>query len=180
MEELSQKKVVLVVAFHNFRDEEYFIPRKILEESGIKVFCASTKKGVAVGADGGEAIIDILLGEINPKEYDGVVFIGGAGSLQYLDNPDSYRLIMEIREANRILGAICIAPVILAKAGVLKGIKATVWSSPLDKFAIKALLEYGAEYVAAPVVIDGKTISADGPSSAEEFGQKLVRLVQKG
>jgi len=62
----------------------------------------------------------------------------------------------------------------LAKAGTLEGKKAAVWSSPLDKSAVKILKENGADYQKDSLVVDGKIITANGPGAAKEFGQKIV------
>jgi protease I len=65
----------------------------------------------------------------------------------------------------------------LAKAGVLKGKKATVWSSSLDRGPVKILKENGVIYEDKDVVQDGKIITANGPGAAEEFGQKLAEAL---
>lgn len=174
---ISSKKVIFIIAFRDFRDAEYFLPKEILESAGVKIITASTRKGLAIGADGGEIEIDFLVPEVRPPELDAAVFIGGPGALKYLDNEDSYKLARETIAQNKILAAICISPVILAKAGVLEGKKATVWSSPMDKSAIRTLEQYKAIYENNPVVIDGKIITASGPSAAEEFGEKIKELL---
>lgn len=175
----NKKRVVMIVAFRNFRDAEYFIPKEILEKAGVEIKTASNKKGVAVGADGGDVNVDLLVSEINVAEFDGVIFIGGPGCLSALDNEDSYRLIRETVSQNKILAAICISPVILAKAGVLEGKRATVWSSPLDKTGIKILQEKGSIYQENSVVVDGKIITANGPQSAEAFGNKILEVLNQ-
>lgn len=170
----TKKRVVMVIAFQGFRDEEYFVPKEILERAGVEVKTASIKLGIAMGDEGGEASIDFLISAIRPEEFDAVIFVGGPGCLQYLDNDDAYHLARETVSQNKILAAICISPVILAKAGVLKEKKATVWNSPLDKTPLKILEENGAEYIDKDVVRDGKIITANGPSAAEEFAQKIL------
>jgi len=171
---LQGKKVAMIVAFRNFRDAEYFVPKEILEKAGAKITTASTKIGTAIGADGGDTEVDLLLPNLNVADFDAVVFIGGPGCLEYLDNENSYKVARETITQNKILGSICISPVILAKAGVLKEKRATVWSSPLDRGPVKILKENGAIYEDRDVVQDGKIITANGPDAAEEFGKKLV------
>jgi protease I len=168
------RKIVFIIASKNFRDEEYFVPKEILENAGFAVKTASDKNGIAIGADGGEAEVDYLVSDINPKDFDAVIFVGGPGCLKCLDKDASYSLCRKTFEAGKILGAICISPVILAKAGVLKNIKATVWTSSMDKSAIKMLFENGAVYDEKPVVINGKIITARGPEAAEKFGEKIA------
>ena len=168
------KKVAMIIAFRDFRDAEYFVPKEILEKGGAKVTTVSTKVGTAIGADGGDTTAELLLENLNPVEFDGIVFIGGPGCLKYLDNESSYRIAKETVEKNKVLGSICIAPVILSKAGVLSGKRATVWSSAMDRGPVKILKENGAIYEDKDVVIDGKIITANGPGAAREFGEKLV------
>ena len=174
---LEGKKVVMIVAFRNFRDEEYFIPKEILESAGAEVKTASNKKGTAIGADGGDVQVDFLVSEVNPAEFDAIVFIGGPGCLENLDNEDSYNLAQTTVSQNKVLASICISPAILAKAGVLKGKRATVWSSALDKSTIEILEENEAIYEDKSVVQDGKIITANGPGAAKKFGQKIVELL---
>lgn len=174
----QNKKIALIIAFRDFKDEEYFIPKEIFEGKGVKVITASTERGVALGADGGETGVDFLISELEPADFDAVVFVGGPGALKYLDNEISYKIIKETESCGKILGAICISPVILAKAGVLAGKRATVWSSSFDKWPIKILKENGAEYVNEDVVIDGKIITANGPSAAPKSAEKIVKILK--
>ena len=174
---LENKKIAIVIAFRDFRDAEYFVPKEILEKAGVKIITVSTKLGMSIGADGGDTEVDLLVKNLNVANFDAVVFIGGPGCLQYLDNENSYKVARETIEKNKILGSICISSVILAKAGVLSGKRATVWSSPLDRGPVKILKENGVIYDDKDVVVDGKIITANGPGAAEEFGQKLVDLL---
>ena len=174
---LENKKIAMVIAFRDFRDEEYFTPKAILEKAKAKIITVSNKSGTAIGADGGDVEVDLLLENLNPADFDAVVFIGGPGCLNNLDNEESYRIIKETVSQNKILASICISPIILAKAGVLKGKKATVWSSPMDKSPVKILEENGAIYQDESVVVDGKIITGNGPGAAKEFGEAIVKVL---
>jgi len=174
---LEGKKVAMIMAFKNFRDAEYFVTKETLEKFGVVVTSVSTKKGIALGADGGEVEVDLTLEELKLADFNGIIFIGGPGALKELDNENSYNLIRETVSQNKVLGSICISPVILAKAGVLKNRKATVWSSPLDRSPIKIFKENRVKYVPEEVVVDGKIVTGNGPDAAEEFGIKLVGVL---
>lgn len=175
----ESKKAVFIIAFRNFKDEEYFVPKKILEEAGVKVRTASNKIGMAVGSGGGEAQVDILVDDLAVADFEAVIFVGGGGCLPDLDNETSYRVAKETVAQNKILAAICIAPVILAKAGVLKGKKATVWNAVADRSDIETLEENGAIFENKPVVQDGNIITANGPAAAQEFGQTISSTLVK-
>jgi protease I len=175
------KKVLFVIAKTDFRDEEYFIPKSILEKEFIVETASNGNKGeIALGFLGGETNIDVNIKDVNVDDYEAIIFVGGAGALKNLDNEDSYKLIRETIEKNKnkLLCAICIAPTILAKAGILKGKKATVWHSDLDKSPIKVLEENGAIFVDEDVVEDANIITANGPKAAEKFGQKILEKLK--
>ncbi len=170
------KKILMVVAFKDFRDEEYFVPKEILEKNGFTVETISSQIGLAVGVEGGEVEITKTAKEIETKDYEGVIFIGGPGMTKELDNLDFQKLAQDFYQENKLVSAICIAPALLAKAKLLENKRATIWSTPLDKSAIKILKENNAIYVDQPVVLDGKIITANGPLAAQEFGQAIVNF----
>ena len=60
---MGNKKVLFVIAFRDFRDEEFFEPKEILEKAGFQVEVASTEKGMAIGVNGGEVKVDFLIDE---------------------------------------------------------------------------------------------------------------------
>ena len=175
---LVGKKIAMVIAFRDFRDIEYFIPRNILFSAGAQITTCSTEKGIAVGADGGEVQVNLEASELQVAKFDAIVFIGGSGMGKNLDNEVLHQIAQETVAQNKVLGAICVAPALLAKAGVLNGKKATVWSNPLDKSAVKMLKEGGAQYQDESVVIDGQIITASGPPAAKQFGEALTTLLK--
>jgi protease I len=173
------KKVALIIAYRDFQDKEYSDTREVLENGGMEVKTAASQKGTAEGAVGLKVAVDLPAAEVNPADFDAVVFIGGGGALDYLDNEISYHLAEETIKQNKILAAICISPVILAKAGALKNKKATAWWNPLDKEPIKILKENGAEFIDKKVVADGKIITANGPAAAKEFGESILKILNE-
>jgi len=174
---LQNKKIAMIVAFRDFRDEEYFIPKEILEGAGAEIVSVSTFAGKATGVEGGEVKIDLLIDDLKVDDFDAIVFIGGPGAKNYLEDERMHTLAQEALSKGKVLAAICIAPAILAKAGVLEGRKATVWSSALDKSAIRILEEEGAQYSEGEVIVDGKIVTASGPPAAKEFAEKIKDLL---
>jgi protease I len=175
MPEVKGKKAVMIIAFRDFRDAEYFVPKEILEKGGIEVKTASNRMGTAIGADGGDTKVDLLVSQINVSDFDAIIFVGGPGCLDALDNEDSYRVAREAVSQGKVLAAICISPVILAKAGVLKGKKSTVWTD-FTKSQAKVLEKEGAVFEDKPVVVDGNIITANGPRVAKDFGEKVLEF----
>ena len=165
------KKVLMVIAPSNFRDPEYYEPKKALEDRGIKVLTASTSK-TAKGAEGGVVNVEVLLKDAKADDYDAVVFIGGPGAYQFHDDKAAHELAKDTASLGKVLGAICAAVGTIAKAGVLNGKKATCFSGIAD-----ILKAGGAIYTGEGVTVDGNIITADGPKSAKAFGEALAKAL---
>ncbi len=166
------KKVAMVIAERDFRDEEFLKPKEVLEKAGIAVKVVSTSLNMAFGVLGAEVKPDLLLKDIKAEDFSALVFVGGAGASRYWDDPLSHKLVRDAESAGKVVAAICIAPVILSRAGILKGKKATVWSSEAEQ-----LRSGGAEYTAAAVEQDGNIITASGPQAAQEFGRTVLKAI---
>jgi protease I len=170
---LNGKKVLMIVAAEGFQDEEFGQPYGLLTKLGATVKIACSRKEAAKGVFGRQVTPDLLLGECKAADFDAVVFIGGPGSSEYFNNSSALSLARDAFTQGKVLGAICIAPVTLANAGVLKGKKATVFPSETDRLSAQ-----GAVLTRQNVVVDGKIVTAAGPQAAKEFAETLARLVQ--
>ncbi|MFH1550047.1 MAG: DJ-1/PfpI family protein [Planctomycetota bacterium] len=181
---LNDCRVIIVIAPENFRDEEYTEPRKILEDAGARIIVAAdvipaqTEKGEEVlpeckGMLGLKVRPEVTLAQALEAArtggmMDAVVFVGGPGAAKYAENAKALELACVAKMRRKIVAAICLAPTILAKAGLLKDRNATVWAGAKDK-----LKEAGAKYSTEGVVVDGRIITADGPQSSKKFGETI-------
>lgn len=163
------KTVLMVVAPLNFRDEEYQIPRNIFDKQEIVVKIASWQYGTAKGINGTEVLVDYLINEVNVESFSAIVLIGGQGMADLIDDQEVQQLAIRFNEAGKIVSAICIAPAILAKAGLLANRQATVWSGAREVFINNKVF-----YTGKDVEVDGNFITADGPESAEKFAWQIV------
>jgi protease I len=166
------KKVVFITAPNTFRDEEYYKPKQVLESANIKVVTASIKIGELIGRFGFKTNSTLLLEDIDPNNFDAIIYIGGAGSSIFFDNEKALSLAREFFKLNKVVASICIAGVILANSGILKDKKATVF---LD--GKETLIEKGAIYTATPLEIDGNIITANGPDIAKDFGEAILKAI---
>lgn len=162
----------MIIAPSDFRDAEYFNPKKVFEENEFEITTASKVVGKITGADGGVAESTIKTAEVNVADFDVVVFVGGPGMIALVDDAEFRKLADEFYKAGKLTTAICVAPAILANAGILQGKKATGWSGIAE-----TLKTSGAIYGAKPIEIDGKIITADGPTSVKIFGEKIVQYL---
>jgi protease I len=169
-------RVLMVIAPENFRDEEYARPREILESAGYAVVVASRSRETARGMLGMRVQPDLLLSEARAADYDAVVFVGGSGAQTYWDDPEAHRLAQEAADGGKVVAAICIAPVILARAGVLEGKQATVFDPPS---LCAELTAHGATCTGASVQRDGRTVTASGPQAAEDFARSILAALEE-
>jgi len=169
--------VLMIIAPEQFRDEELLVPRQILTDAGYTVDTVSTRTGEATGMLGATETIETTLTTVDTQRYDAAIVVGGMGSLTHLwDNWELHNVLKALANAGKITAAICLSGAVLAKAGLLKGKKATVWP---DEAAIQVLKDNGADYTGAPCTVDGNTVTANGPEASRAFGEAiLARLKQ--
>jgi protease I len=169
---LAGRKVLMVIASQKFRDEELFVPRKALADAGADVTLAASSLEEATGMLGGKARADLLLADAKAADYDAVVFVGGSGAKEYLDSAAAHGLARSALEEGKVLGAICLAPGILANAGLLDGRKATCYGGGAANLKAR-----GAQYTGGSVEVDGRIVTADGPRSAQAFAEALIKAL---
>ncbi|MCK5655702.1 MAG: DJ-1/PfpI family protein [Candidatus Aureabacteria bacterium] len=170
----EEPKAVFIIASSNFRDEELFIPMRIFRRAAWEVEVVSSVKGKIVGIQGNEIEASKLVYEMKPGDYDVIIFVGGNGATEYWNDPTAHNIVKIAVKDNKILGAIGIAPIILANAGILKGRKATSWEAVQNRLRIK-----GVVCLDKTVVIDNVIVTARGPKAAEEFANALLTLAEK-
>jgi protease I len=168
-------KILIAVAPEKFRDEELAVPVAAFRKAGIASDIASTRRGPCTGMLGAKTTATRTFEEIDPKPYGGLVIIGGSGSQVHLWNDDMIlQLVKYFHESQKIVAAICLAPVVLARAGILNGKKATCYESPVS---VREMKGGGAVLVNQPVVVDGRIITANGPSASQEFADAILRTI---
>lgn len=169
---LQGKSILMIIAHQDFRDEEYEEPRQLFEAKGATIIVASSSLEIAKGTLGAQVKPDLLLEDAAVGDYDAIVFVGGPGAQEYWDDPVAHAVAQEAVAQRKVLAAICIAPTTLAKAGVLQGKKATVFSSEAE-----ALKSGGANYTGASVERDELIITADGPKAATKFAEEIAKAL---
>ena len=169
----------MVIAYRNFQDVEYFIPRNIFLHAEFQVLTTSSRAGIAISDNGNPVKIYKGLQEININQFDALIFCGGQGAPKYLDNDISYKVLREAEKEHKLIGAICISPIILAKSGILSNKRATVWTSPLEKSAIKVFKSNNVQYIDKGIVVDNNIITASGPQASSQFAHTVIEMLTK-
>lgn len=164
------KNVLMVVAPKDFEDVEFYAPKTLLEINGANVTVASTASK-AIGLNGTTCTTDIMISNAKAKDYDAIVIVGGTGVISTLwDDKNLRNLLIDANKEKKLIAAICAAPPVLARAGILKNKKATMfpWSD-----GIKELTSNGVKYVDKEVVVSGNIVTGRNPDASIAFGLKL-------
>ena len=170
---LKGLKVLFLVAQKGFQDEELEKPRRIFEAAGAEVVVASLSNGTATG-QGGTSVEAISIVEARPTDYAGAVVVGGSGAMDFWDNGIAHKFFRMTTLDGKPVGALSLGVGLLAKAGLLEGKSATIWVTP---DGLRALKNGGARFEKKPVVVAGGIVTADGPASAESFGNIFAELL---
>jgi len=149
-------KRAVIITGPNFQDEEFIYPYYRLQEAGFHVDVAVKDKAMVKGKYGVPAKPTKDVIELKESDYDLVILPGGH------EAPDRVRQIKEVldfvKEMNakhKIISTICHGPWIMISAGIVKGRKLTGYIAIKDD-----IQNAGAEYIDAPVVVDGNFISS--------------------
>lgn len=149
------KKAVIITG-PNFQDEEFIYPYYRLLEAGFEVDVAVNGKEEITGKYGVPARPTKDVTELDESDYDLVILPGGH------EAPDRVRQLQPVldfvaamHKANKVVSTICHGPWILISAGIVKGKKISGYIAIKDD-----IINAGAEYVDAPVVVDGNLISS--------------------
>ena len=166
------EKQVCVFLADGFEEIEGLTVVDLLRRAGVHVTTVSiTGEHTIHGAHGIDVQADKLFGEVAYTEQDMVVLPGGMPGTLHLGGHEGVKQVLEqfCRE-KKYIAAICAAPSVLGKYGMLKGRKATSYPGFKD-----ALL--GAEYVYDKVVADEYFITSRGMGTAIAFALKLIELL---
>ncbi len=166
-------KILMVLSPQQYQEEELNVPRDYFQSRGYSVVLASKGVKTATGMNGESVLVDLDLKEVDLSDYVAVVFVGGEGiySLRLNIDPDYQALAKSTSAQKKLMGAICLAPWILADAGLLKGKRAT--ASETDHIKSK-----GAIISDEAVVQDGNIITGNGPNASGEFAQAIVAALE--
>jgi protease I len=173
MSSVKKNSVLLFLPAKDFNEEEYSIVRKLLLKYGKNVFITSDDNYVCSGSKGMKVKSDTSFNNINIKNFAALILVGGKGSEAYWDNENLHTIVRKFNDANKVIGAICLAPIILAKAGILRNKTATCYNN--DK---SELINLGIDYQDRAVVIDKNIVTSNGSQSAAQFTEAVLHLIK--
>jgi len=169
------RTVLLAVAPSDFQDMEFQGIRQVMVEFGYNLEITSLKAGECHGMYGTVVRSDFPFPEIEPENYQALVFVGGTGISVLIDNEDAISLAQRFAQQNKIIGALSDAPLILIAAGVLPAGAKISASDPLRQ----AIRDGGFNYSDDHVSVDGHFITADNYQASQEFAHEMLAVFNR-
>ncbi|WP_051148608.1 DJ-1/PfpI family protein [Desulfospira joergensenii] len=171
--DIKGKKVALIIGNRGYEDSEFSVPKKMIEKAGGITTVFSVAKGKAYGMYGQVTDVSYVLDDVSVPDFDAIVFVGGSGSGIYHNDPKAHKIAQDAVKNDKVLAAICWAPVTLANAHVIDGKMATVNPNEKKRFQNGACI-----YTADRVTVDGKIITANGPEASVLFGKTIIESLK--
>ena len=165
--------MVYVFLADGFEEIEALCPVDIMRRAGISVVTVGISKKEIVGSHNITVLSDITDTELSFNENIDLIFLpGGMPGTKNLDaSPAVHRMIDLALDQNAYIAAICAAPMILGKRGLLNGKNAVCYPG-FEEYLKGANIPFDKN-----VVLDGKIITARGMGVATEFGLALTEIL---
>ena len=163
--------MIAIMMADGFEEIEALTPVDILRRAGLDARMVAVGSKVAVGSHGIAVVCDMTADEVKLDEVTAVVFPGGMpGSLNLDASPYSDKFIDAVNKNGGKLAAICAAPLVLGRRGLLDGKRAICYPG-FEKELKGAIIDN------SPVVTDGNITTAIGMGAALPFSLELVRVI---
>jgi protease I len=167
---------VAVVATHGFEESELTRPVEALRQAGAEVQVLAPEIGMIQAfrhqEPAGKVKVDRALAEARPEEFHGLLLPGGALNADALRaDATALDFVRRMAQAGKPMAAICHAPWVLISAGLVDDLRLTSYRTIRDD-----LVNAGAEWVDAEVVVDGGLVTSRQPDDIPAFNREMIRV----
>lgn len=167
---------VLVLLADGFEEVEALTCVDYIRRANLDAIMVSITDDLIVrGAHGIQLVADMLLKDVKEvNHYRALVIPGGLpGATNLRDDKAVIKLVQDFNESKKMIGAICAGPIVLDRAGILEGKKATCYPG-FGKELKGAILKEDL------VVRDGNIITSRGPATAVYFALEIIEYLHSG
>ncbi|MEM8883142.1 MAG: type 1 glutamine amidotransferase domain-containing protein [Planctomycetota bacterium] len=167
--ELEGKRIGIFVG-DDYEDLELQVPKYRLLEAGAQVLVAGLKRGVVHhGKHGYPETAEHDVEDLDPATLDGVVVPGGWMPDKLRRYESVLSIVRAMEESGKLIASICHGPWIDISAGVVRGYRYTSTPGIRDD-----LVNAGAEWIDAPLVVDRHHVSSRRPGDLPDFCRAIV------
>jgi protein deglycase len=161
---------LVVLLADGFEEIEAITIIDLLRRADITVTTVGLRKNEVSGGHGITVTADTTLKHL-PASFDGIVLPGGGeGTKNLADTPAVLDLVKKTFDGNLLCAAICAAPSVFGKAGILHNVRATCYPGFEDDLT-------GARFIEAAVVRDRNVITGRGVAAAIPFALELINQI---
>lgn len=162
---------VLVPLVNGFEEIEAVTLVDVLRRGGVKVVTAALGSSLeVVGAHEMTLHADAFFRDVAADDYAAIILPGGPGTGEMRKNAALIERLREQKAANRLIGAICAAPLVLVDAGVLEPNQHVTCYPTCET-------ELDRASAAVPVVEDGLIITGQAPGAALLFALIVLKTL---
>lgn len=163
---------VCVLLAQGFEEIEAVTIIDVLRRADVQTTTVGVMGRDVEGAHGIPIQADALLSDVANQKWDWVVLPGGMpGSAHLRDREDVQSFLSKQHKGGASFGAICAAPIALAKAGLLNGLPATSFPGFEKELS-------SAQYLKDEVVVTDRVVTSRGPGTALSFALSLVQVIR--
>ena len=164
--------MVYIFLAEGFEEIEALAPLDLLRRAGVEVKTVGVGSKTVIGSHSIPVVADMLDSELCDDSPEMVILPGGMpGTLNLNASEVVHSAIRSATESGAYVCAICAAPLILGRLGLLSGKEAICYPGFEDELV-------GATISENTVAIDGKIITAKGMGAAIDFGLTLVSILK--
>lgn len=164
--------MIFLMLADGFEETEALVTLDLLRRAGIDVAAVGVGKVEIKGAHEITVKADIELSDIDKKRCDGIVLPGGMpGTKNLYASDDVKEIVMRMASDGKMTAAICAAPLILGRLGVLDGRKAVCFPGFENELV-------GADICDSPCVADGSVITARGAGAVFDFSHAITAYLE--
>ncbi|MCK4335711.1 MAG: DJ-1/PfpI family protein [Candidatus Aenigmarchaeota archaeon] len=166
-------KRVLIPLAEGFEEIEALATADVLRRADLEVVLAGIPGTIVKGRSGIKIVADTKIEDVNHKDFDCIVLPGGnPGYINLERSKKVFDIINDFNDQEKLIAAICAAPSILGKMGILDNRRATIYPG-MEKDIPRPR--------SGKVVVDDHVITSEGPGTALDFALEIIKnLLGKG
>jgi len=165
--------MVYILLGDGFEESEALVPADLLRRAGVEVRLVGLDGLTVTGGHGITVVADLTLDQAAPEEMALLMLPGGMGGVEAIQSSAAaMALIQTAADRGCYVAAICAAPTILARMGLLDRRSAVCYPGMEEEMG-SAIVKPGQR-----VVQDGHLITGEAAGSAFDFGLALVQLLK--
>lgn len=164
---------VIILAEDNYEDQELWYPYQRLREAGHLPVIVGKEKKIYKSKHGYPAKAQKSLKEVSPAKYEGILIPGGYAPDKLRMYPEVRKLVKQMDDKGKVIGAICHAAWVPVSAGISKGRRMTCYQAIKDDVA-----NSGAKYLDKEVVVDKNLVTSRMPDDLPAYMKAILKLLK--